>query len=128
MEKHNINNGLIGLNKYVLMKMVEVIAIDEYNKAREEIEENNEEEECIETDDEGNEYFFNRYYPTPIYVELPEKIRNILGVSSELYSIKNHKYFREYIRLFNNNDSEFIADTLRKYEEEENIEIRTIEL
>jgi hypothetical protein len=102
MEK-NINNGLIGLNKYVLMKMIEVIAIDECNKAKEEI-------------DFG-----------PIYVKLPETIKNILGVCSELYSIKNHKYFREYIRLFNNNDSEFIADVLHKYEEED-IKILIVEL
>jgi hypothetical protein len=32
MEKYNINNGLIGINKYTLIKLIEVMAMNEYKK------------------------------------------------------------------------------------------------
>jgi hypothetical protein len=129
MEKYNINNGLIGMNKYTLIKLIEIIAIKEYKKGKKEIEDEEHDEEYVVTDNEGYEYIVNNNWPVPIYVELPENIRNIIGVSKEFYLLKNHKYFREYIRLFNNKDSEFFEDNCHRYrDDDEYVKWQIIEL
>jgi ATP adenylyltransferase/5',5'''-P-1,P-4-tetraphosphate phosphorylase II len=69
-QNFEIENGLIGMKKYTIIKIVEIIAMNKYNKGKKEIENDYSEPDeeyslhqtsFVETDSEGNEYIINKF-------------------------------------------------------------------
>jgi hypothetical protein len=92
MNQFEINNGLLGVGNYIIIKLIGIIA----KKGYEEFHDKNDEWDCDRIDG----HYYKTYYFHPMKY-IPNKIKKIIYLSGETSKLKNNWFFKETIEKVN---------------------------